>query len=56
MADPMRWPPGYVEEILALLDLIEGQDDASLAVQHHELAEKYGFKVMFRERTSGQLN
>ena len=56
MADPMRWPPGYVEEILALLDLIEGQDDASLAVQRHEIAVKYGFAVVLRELTSGQLN
>ena len=47
------WPEGFVSEILTLLDLIEIEDDASLARQRFEIGEKYGLTVEFGEPISG---
>ena len=47
------WPLGFVSEILTLLDLIEVEDDASLAKQRFEIGEKYGLTVEFGEPISG---
>jgi len=52
--DDYQWPLGFVSEILALLDLIEIEDDASLASQRFEIGEKYGLTVEMREPTSGE--
>ena len=48
-----QWPDGFVSEILALLDLIEIEDDPSLARQRFEIGEKYGLTVEFGAPTSG---
>lgn len=50
------FPKDFVSEICALLDRIEIDDDASLASQRFDIAEKYGMTVVFGEQTSGQLN
>ena len=52
----VNWSDGYVEEILTLLDLIELQDDASLAVQRHDIAKNHGFKVTYGDDISGLIN
>lgn len=49
------WPDDFVSEILDLLDRIEISDDASLANQRFEIAEKYGITVEICEPVSGRL-
>ncbi len=51
-----EWPEGFVEEMLALLDRIEIEDDVSLAAQRFDIAVKYGMTVVFGEPISGQTN
>lgn len=48
-----EWPEGFIDEILTLLDLIEIEDDASLASQRFDIARKHGITVEFREQISG---
>ena len=50
------WPDKFVEEILTLLDRIDVEEDSTLAIQRHAIAEKHGFTVVFRERISGAMN
>ena len=54
--DHSEMPAGFVHEICTLLDRIEIEDNASLAGQRFDIAEKYGLTVVFGEQTSGQLN
>jgi hypothetical protein len=56
MSEQETWPTGFVDELLSLLDLIDVQEDASLAIQRHEIAEKYGFEVVIGEPLSGRSN
>ena len=49
-----QWPLGFVEEILTLLDLIEIEDDPSLAKQRFDIGEKYGLTVEMGEPISGE--
>lgn len=51
-----KWPDGFVEEILDLLDLIEMEDDASLSRQRLRIAEKHGLTVEICEQVSGAIN
>ena len=46
----------FVHEILTLLDLIDVQEDHSLAIQRHAIAEKHGMTVVIREPISGRMN
>lgn len=50
------WVSDYSDDLLALLDRIEIKDDASLAAQRFEIAEKYGMTVEMGERVSGYDN
>ena len=49
-----KWPQGYTEELLELLDRIEIEDDASLASQRFIITEKYGMKVVVLDSVGGQ--
>ena len=51
-----KWPDGFIEEILTLLDRIEIKDDASLARQRFEIGEKYGLTIEFGECISDYDN
>lgn len=51
-----NWPDGFIEAILDLLDLIEMEDDASLARQRHRIAEDHGLTVEIGEQVSGMIN
>lgn len=42
-------------ELLALLDRIEIENDATLAKQRFNIAEKYGYTVVFGEPVSGAM-
>ena len=53
-AEKIIWPEGFVSEILTLLDLIEIEEDASLAWQRFDIGRKYGITVELRERVSGE--
>ncbi len=46
----------FVHEILTLLDRIDIEEDSSLAIQRHQIAEKHGMTVTFLEPTSGAMN
>ena len=50
------WPDGFIEEILTLLDRIEVEEDATLASQRHDIAEKHGLTVEFCEIVSGRAH
>ncbi len=50
-----EWPDGFVSEILALLDRIEVEDDASLSSQRFDIARKYDFEVKIREQASSLI-
>ena len=50
------FPDGFIQEILALLDRIEVENDATLAGQRHDIAEKYGMTVVVGEPISGVMN
>ena len=50
------WPDGFVEEILTLLDRIDVEEDSTLAIQRHAIAEKYGMTVVLGEPISGMMN
>ena len=50
--ETVDWPDGFIAEILALLDRIEIKDDAELASQRHDIAEKYGMTVVLGVQTS----
>lgn len=41
--------------LLTLLDRIELEEDYTLAGQRHQIARDCGYTVVFRERSSGQL-
>lgn len=51
-----KWPDGFIEEILTLLDRIEIEDDASLARMRFDIGEKYGLTIEFGELVSGAIN
>jgi len=50
------FPEGFIHEILTLLDRIETQDDASLATQRFDIAEKYGMSVVMGQQISSYDN
>lgn len=50
------WPDGFVEEILTLLDRIDVEEDHTLAIQRHTIAEKHGMTVVIEEPISGMMN
>jgi len=41
-------------ELLALLDRIEVEDDVTLATQRFEIAEKYGYEVVWGAECSAE--
>ena len=47
--DDYRWPEGFIEDILMLLDRIEIKDESSLAGQRFDICEKHGLIVEFDE-------
>ncbi len=51
-----QWPDGFIEEILTLLDLIEIEEDSSLAGQRFAIGEKHGLTIEFGEKISGRMN
>ena len=55
-ADERNFSNEFVDEILSLLDLIEIEEDASLASQRHDIAEKHGMTVVIGEPISGMIN
>lgn len=44
------------DELLALLDRIEVEDDPTLAAQRFEIAEKHGYTVEFGHEVSGAMH
>lgn len=50
------WPEEFVQEILTLLDMIEVNEDHTLASQRFNIAEKYGIKVVIEQPTSGMVH
>lgn len=47
----------FEKKLLTLLDLIEVQEDSTLAVQRFDIAEEFGYTVeITSERTSGMMN
>ena len=43
-------------ELLALLDLIEVNEDPALASQRFDIAEKHGYEVEFGQEISGEIH
>ncbi len=48
--------PGFSSALLALLDRIDVEDDASLASQRHEIAESFGLTVVITGLASGSTH
>ncbi len=48
-----EFPPEFVQEILTLLDLIEVDEDHTLARHRFRIAEKHGMTVVIGEPISG---
>ena len=51
-----KWPDGFIEEILTLLDRIELEEDSDLAGQRFDIAEKHGLTIEICEPASGALH
>ncbi len=46
----------FERELIALLDLIDVTKDATLAVQRHDICEKYGYEVVLGEKISSNFH